>query len=334
MTITPDKPEPEVPKGPEKDKEPKEQAKMKVGESRDGIRQNASGTLKYISPNYVPPEQISPMEFIPKMILESRDPDKKKKGISEPDKTLVLFGKRGTGKTFLLRWIMSKIKNKFRFGLIFTRTKINGFWQSYLPEALIHDGFNPLAIQKLIKKQGKLVKAMREMPAEESRKINPYVFVILDDIVADNTFKYSEVINTLFAEGRHYKIFVAITSQYAKAVNTMVRGNTDWAFFFKQWQNVQKEAIWRDYFDMLPKDEGFWLIDKMTNGRDVMALNTAVNSTDLRETLFKVTNAVDPGPFRLLKPKVEKKLAQKPTVRRDDKPQFNINEFIDRELFG
>jgi len=42
---------------------------------------------------------------------------------------LGLFGKRRTGKTFSLRWLLYNAFRRCPFGVVFTNTKINGFWQ-------------------------------------------------------------------------------------------------------------------------------------------------------------------------------------------------------------
>lgn len=43
--------------------------------------------------------------------------------------SVVLFGQRRTGKTFTLRHIMAACFSDIPFGIVLTRTSMNGFWQ-------------------------------------------------------------------------------------------------------------------------------------------------------------------------------------------------------------
>lgn len=47
--------------------------------------------------------------------------------IIKPDYTVVLNGKRGTGKSYFMRWCMFNMRHFFPEGLVMTRTKHNGF---------------------------------------------------------------------------------------------------------------------------------------------------------------------------------------------------------------
>jgi hypothetical protein len=50
------------------------------------------------------------------------------------DYTLVFAGRRGSGKTFLMRWILYHMRKCFPRGLCFTRTRVNKFWQTMMPD--------------------------------------------------------------------------------------------------------------------------------------------------------------------------------------------------------
>ena len=47
----------------------------------------------------------------------------------------------------------------------------------------------------------------------------------------------------LFVAGRHYRLFVLITTQYAKAITPTLRGNTDYCFMMKCLQQRQLESL-------------------------------------------------------------------------------------------
>ena len=78
-------------------------------------------------------------------------------------------------------------------------------------------------------------------------------FILLDDVISDpNVLKKDQRhLVKLFTEGRHHKVFVLITTQYAKAITPTIRGNTDYVFIMKTIQGRQREALWEDFGDFL-----------------------------------------------------------------------------------
>jgi pyrimidine operon attenuation protein/uracil phosphoribosyltransferase len=65
--------------------------------------------------------------------------------------------------------------------------------------------------------------------------IDSRFFVILDDVLKDpNIVRYSKGLQNLFANGRHYGIFLMVLLQDPKAIPPMLRENTDIAVVFRQ----------------------------------------------------------------------------------------------------
>ena len=104
-----------------------------------------------------------------------------------------LFGKRRTGKSFSLRWIMYNAFKDTPFGIVLTRTDLNGFWQAYIPSKYVFHGLQMHQMQNLIKRQTMLVqKWKKEHPKETAENPDSYkrapelaAFCILDDVIAD-----------------------------------------------------------------------------------------------------------------------------------------------------
>jgi hypothetical protein len=95
-----------------------------------------------------------------------------------------------------------------------------------------------------------------------------------------------------------------VTTQYAKGVPTEVRGNTDCAIIFKQFQFMQRESICNDYLDLLPeKYLRYALLDAHTGGENEedrhkgLAVVTSKLSSRMSETLRTVHAEEVPDDF-------------------------------------
>ena len=67
--------------------------------------------------------------------------------------------------------------------VVFTNTKLNGFWQQYIPAAKVFDGYRPGVMHEIQKNQANLVTWMQNHP-EEAKGINPYFFIVMDDCIS------------------------------------------------------------------------------------------------------------------------------------------------------
>jgi hypothetical protein len=102
----------------------------------------------------------------------------------------------------------------------------------------------------------------------------------------------------LFVAGRHYRLFVLITTQYAKAITPTLRGNTDYLFLFKTVQQRQKEALCEDYFGSFFTKDGFYhTLDTYTEDSEGLVVDTSPENHVTPDEMMRWWKAVDPGPF-------------------------------------
>lgn len=177
---------------------------------------------------------------------------------------------------------------------------MNNFWQDYIPDQFIHKVENlDVVIENIFKRQEFILK-------HPELNIDPRMFVLLDDILKEaQVIRFSKNFQTLFTDGRHYKLFIIVTSQYAKGIPPIIRANTDAAIVFKQFQFNQRESICNDFLDIYPKKpHRYALLDNNTGGendkdkRRALVIIPAKLSDKPRELLRRL-DAEDPGPFRV-----------------------------------
>jgi hypothetical protein len=104
---------------------------------------------------------------------------------AKPDYTFLFFGRRGSGKTFLARWLLYLMRKCWPFGIAFSRTKINGFWQDMMPEQYIYPDVEASVIEHLMGHQEEKVKLCRHHPGIYSVFSLFFPLHILIDIFAD-----------------------------------------------------------------------------------------------------------------------------------------------------
>lgn len=181
-----------------------------------------------------------------------------------------LFGKRRTGKTFTLRWWMYNCFRDVPFGVVFTNTRINGFWQTYVPGWLVFQGLDMSKMDALIQRQKKLIAKWKETHAAECKKDpDAYksapelaAFCVLDDVIADRVaMQWNKDINTFFVEGRHLCITVFITSQHVKGIGPMIRGNMDVVCFQPIFQREARMTLADLYGGGIERDVFMQLMD-------------------------------------------------------------------------
>ena len=117
------------------------------------------------------------------------------------DATVVAVGKRRTGKSWVFRDIMHAKKDSFTAGIIFSQTdELNKFWRAYVPARFIYKKFSPAILNLVFERQKKILNSNRLTEAEKE-KYAPF-FVLLDDVISDDTIRYDPSIVELFVAGR------------------------------------------------------------------------------------------------------------------------------------
>lgn len=101
------------------------------------------------------------------------------------DNTVVVIGKRRSGKSFWARWCMYHLRHRFPAGIVITSTKLNGFWSQYVPDKFIHDVENMEEVLEAVCARQTFLKK------HDFLGIDSRFFVILDDVSIYSILLYS-----------------------------------------------------------------------------------------------------------------------------------------------
>lgn len=214
------------------------------------------------------------------------------------DATVVACGKRRTGKSWCFRNLMYLMRDKIPAGIVISQTdELNKFWRQYIPAKFIYPRYEPEILDSVFKRQKEILND-KNLTEEEKDKKAPF-FILLDDVISDQRLKYDPNLMELFVAGRHYRLFVLITTQYAKAITPTIRGNTDYIFIMKTIQGRQREALWEDFADFLTKDAFNRMVDAYTEENEMLVINTCPELHVDPLEMMSWWKAQDPGEFKM-----------------------------------
>ena len=225
--------------------------------------------------------------------LEMWDPLDEEHGL-KLDSTVVLVGKRRTGKSCIARHLMYLMKDRFQAGIVISQTDhLNHFWHQFVPSKYIYSKYDESILQAVFRRQLSILNSPH-MTKGEKDKMAPF-FIILDDVISDPAFQRNEpAIKELFVAGRHYRIFLILTTQYARAITPTLRGNTDFVIIMKTIQSRQREALWEDFADYLTKDAFSRMIEAYTEDNEALVINTTPHLEVTPTELMKWWKALIP----------------------------------------
>ena len=201
---------------------------------------------------------------------------------------VVLIGRRDTGKSFLVRDLLFYHQD-IPIGTVISGTEAgNGFYSSHVPKLFIHDEYNQVIIENILKRQRTVLKEVKkQLESYKKTNIDPRAFVILDDCLFDDKWTRDKMMRLLFMNGRHWKIMLIITMQYPLGIPPVLRTNIDYVFILREPYIANRRRIYENYAGMFPTFESFCqVMDQCTENYECLVINNNVKSNKLNEQIF------------------------------------------------
>jgi len=201
---------------------------------------------------------------------------------------IVLIGRRDTGKSFLVRDLLYYHQD-IPIGTVISGTEAgNGFYGKLVPKLFIHEEYNTVIIEKILKRQKIVLKEIKkELAAYKRSSIDARTFVILDDCLYDNSWAREKLMRLLFMNGRHWKIMLVITMQYPLGVPPNLRTNIDYTFILREPYINNRRRIYENYAGMFPTFESFCqVMDQCTENYECLVIANNAKSNKLEDQIF------------------------------------------------
>jgi len=243
------------------------------------------------------------------------------------DRVVVLIGKRNTGKSFLVRDLLST-HTSLPIGTVISATeKVNKFYSNMIPHILIHDEFQPKIIENVVKRQEAVFdKKQQEVDTYGGSSIDTRAFLILDDCLYDSSWAKDKNIRFLFMNGRHIHCMFIITMQYPLGVPPSLRTNIDYVFILRENYLSNRKRIYENFAGMFPTFETFCTVmDQCTQNYECLVIDNTKSSTKLEEVVFWY-KAENKPQFQLCSP-MYWEMAAKVGKKKSDEQEYDENAF-------
>ena len=135
-----------------------------------------------------------------------------------PDATILILGRRRSGKSFLTRDIFYHHKN-IPSGVVFSGTEeASPFFGNFIPDSFIHSEYDPELMESIMNHQKKKIREAKADGLSESGKhASNNLFIVLDDMLHDaQNWKKEKTIKSIFFNGRHYNFLFIFISNCGK----------------------------------------------------------------------------------------------------------------------
>nr|QYA18283.1 putative A32 virion packaging ATPase [Clandestinovirus] len=215
------------------------------------------------------------------------------------DKVIAVVGKRGSGKTTLMKDIISNVYPRIENGIVFSPTECaNGTWGKIFPPTNVYGEFNEEAIKnakqyQMEKKKETARRFKRQFgrPAANFDELKPYMpcfLIIFEDCFYDNTIKNNKSLRDLLMNGRHFNFFVMLALQYYLDISPGLRNQIDFAIFCKEANGETLRKLHKQAFSaMIERFKDFKRIfDRHTENRGYLILTPTANSNKAEEVVF------------------------------------------------
>ena len=210
------------------------------------------------------------------------------------DAVVLLIGKRGSGKSTLMKDIMFHMQDKLDFGLAMSPTEeTTESLGTFIPPCCIYNTFSGAALDVMLELQRKQVKkgSFRN------------VYLLLDDCMYDKKVMGGVNVRELFMNGRHRKIFFMNSVQYMMDMPAALRSQVDYVFALKENIISSREKLWKFFFGMFQDFRDFnKVMNSCTQGYECIVLDNTARSGEITDSIFWYTANPNTPAFRMGRP--------------------------------
>lgn len=193
------------------------------------------------------------------------------------NKTCLLVGKRGSGKTVLMKHLIECEYQDFDKIFLFCPTSdLNDDFKELIPETCTFKEYDDDWVIRLMDSCAEQIK---------KGKAKKKILLILDDIATDNKLKKdNDGFTNVFTRGRHLGLSIILTSQYLNTLLPIVRSNCDYIFVSKL-NNYSLKLLTEEYKngDLSNKEFEALYYDSTKDYKFLVINNTCTENNNIEE---------------------------------------------------
>lgn len=209
----------------------------------------------------------------------------------KPCRITFIVGKRGCGKTTLLKDLLFRMASKVDYALAMCPTMESAeMLRQCLPASSVYDKYVPSKVEQVVK------------VAQHFASINKKrsILICLDDCLYDRNVLRSSAIREIFFNGRHLGITFVVLAQYCMDISPDLRTQIDYLFVMKENIISNRQKLWKYLFGCVQNFDDFCAImDRCTQNYECLCLDNTLNSGSVQDCVFWYKAALEIPEFKL-----------------------------------
>jgi hypothetical protein len=186
----------------------------------------------------------------------------------------VIIGKRNTGKTTLIKDLISKTCADIPHGTIITPTD-KLLYEGVVPAEQLHESYSADTVLEVLKRQ-------TNIEIEDRR-----AYFVLDNCMYDTSWTKDPMLLSLVLFTQSYHLTVFLSMAYALAMQPTMRDNIDYVFIFREPIEQNRKRLYEFYGGMFPSYDVFCaVLDAYTIDHTCLVIDNTTQSTRLKDRVF------------------------------------------------
>ena len=166
--------------------------------------------------------------------------------------TVLILGKRATGKTTLVKDILYH-KKDIPKGIVVSSMADFDRYNKHVPNAFIYNEYTEKLVDRLLNERKKTFNLKRyDYPDMDAR-----AFVVFDNCMFDTDAYKSEQMKEIFMNGRCYRLTSIFAESYGLTMPPPIRCNIDYVFIFRENFASNKKILYEHYCGIFPSFDIF-----------------------------------------------------------------------------
>lgn len=227
-------------------------------------------------------------EKIPNIKIRRFNPEiLEKRRLAGRPVTIVVIGKRGSGKSTLIADILWYMKDIPTFFCMSGTEEGNGFYSEYMHPLCIHNEYKNDIVEKIFSQQKKKHRECVKFGIDPRTKPELGTGLLLDDCGFDKKIMNNQSIRQIFMNGRHFQICFIVSLQYMMGLPPDLRTNTDYVFCLRENIVNNQKKLYDNFFGCFKKFSHFQeAFNACTNNYECLVLDNTTGSTELEDCVF------------------------------------------------
>jgi len=191
---------------------------------------------------------------------------------------LVVIGKPGSGKSFLIASLLYEKRDIFPVGQVHSGTEdSNHFYSQIFPSTFVYNKLEEERI-KDFKKRQKIARRHLE---------NPWGVILLDDCTDDPSILRKPLFQDMFKNGRHWKMWFILSLQYCMDIRPAIRTSISGTFILRESNIRNRKSLYENYAGIISDFKTFCiLMDEITDDYTALYIHNATTSNKLEDCVF------------------------------------------------